>query len=160
MQNADSMIGSIQRLHTRALRLLTFNATEKGTLLKCALLLPLFWLGLRTMGFASFRARLQRSRIVTGPAIGGDEIMRLAELVNIAARHHPLPATCLSRSLLLGWLLHRRGVITQLRLGARIADGKLDAHAWVEWAGVPVNDEADVALRYPALSQPVGKIYS
>lgn len=123
-------------------------------LLKCGLLLPLFWLALRTMGFARLQARLQDSRVIKSAApMNQNEIRALGELVNIAARHHPLPATCLSRSLLLRWLLHRRGISTELRLGARLADGKLDAHAWVEWNGEPVNDETDIASRFQAFRQ-------
>jgi hypothetical protein len=43
------------------------------------------------------------------------------------------------------WLLRERGVEARLRIGVRFIDRKLDAHAWVEWAGQPVNDRPDVA---------------
>ena len=68
--------------------------------------------------------------------------------MNIATRHTPFRATCLSRSLLLGWLLRRRGVASDLRIGVRLTNGVLDAHAWVECSGVPVNDRPDIAAQF------------
>lgn len=112
------------------------------------MLLPLFWLGLRTLGLARFQTLLHRARAKTPRLMSAHEIRTLAELVNVAARLTPFPATCLTRSLLLGWLLHRRSVPNQLRIGVRFTQGTLDAHAWVECEGVPVNDKPDVAIRF------------
>ena len=84
-----------------------------------------------------------------------DELTRLGYLVNSAA-HHVLPAgNCLTRSLYLQWLLRRRGVPTDLRIGVQLADGRLLAHAWVEYAGTPLNDAPDVALRYAPFERPL-----
>ena len=58
----------------------------------------------------------------------------------------------LTRSLVLGWLLQRRGVATELRIGVRLVGGVLDAHAWVEYLGVPVNDRRDVAPQFGPFS--------
>jgi len=69
-------------------------------------------------------------------------------MVNLAARHSPFPATCLTRSLLLQWLLLRRGVASQLRIGVRLHSKSLQAHAWVECDGVPVNDSVDIASQF------------
>jgi hypothetical protein len=84
---------------------------------------------------------------------------RIAWLVERAARHCPWPATCLRRSLLLWAFLLRSGVPSELRLGFRNPDGKFEAHAWVEWSGVPLNDTPDVRSRYAvpaqALTSPV-----
>lgn len=77
----------------------------------------------------------------------------LAEAVNIAARHTPFPATCLTRSLLLDWLLQRRGVTSDLRIGVRLTEGALDAHAWVEYKGIPVNDLPYVASQFASFGE-------
>lgn len=117
---------------------------QKRTLLVAWLCLPLFWLGLRVLGLARFQVWLLKGSAQSPLSLTFPVIKALGEAVNIAARHSPFPATCLTRSLLLGWLLWRRGVQSQLRIGVRLTEGALDAHAWVEYNGMPVNDQLDV----------------
>lgn len=130
---------------------------EKTILLGTLLLHPLFWLGLRVYGYARFQTWLDRiarpKRAQADPKL--DDLIALGRLVNLAARHTPAPATCLSRSLLLRWLLRRRGIASELRIGVQLIQGKLDAHAWVEYAGTPINDAQDVANRYAAFNEPI-----
>lgn len=58
-------------------------------------------------------------------------------------------APCLGRSLVLWFLLRRRGVDAELVIGAEAPrGGELPAHAWVEVAGEPVNDALDVRDRF------------
>jgi hypothetical protein len=59
-----------------------------------------------------------------------------------AARHLFFRPTCLERSLVLRWLLRCRGIESELRLGARKADRRFEAHAWVEVCGAALNDES------------------
>jgi len=133
---------------SRLSRFCALAAAEQRTLLVAMALLPLFWVGLRLIGLAPLRSWLQRC--VTAPArtISAEEASRAGELVNAAARHGPFPATCLTRSLVLVWLLGRSGVRGEICLGVRMVRSKLDAHAWVERDGVPINDSPDVAHRY------------
>lgn len=77
---------------------------------------------------------------------------RLAALVASAARHHLRPTTCLTRALTLQALLRRQGHPADLRIGVRREDGALRAHAWVEHAGSPLGEPADVDLVYHPLS--------
>ena len=121
---------------------------EQRTLLTAAACMPIFWLGLRMLGLPRFQARLERARKPVCPAIALPEVQALGELVNIAARHSLGSRTCLTRSLLLSWLLRRRGVQSQLRIGVRFMQGTLDAHAWVECEGVPVNDSPDISKQF------------
>ncbi len=74
----------------------------------------------------------------------------LAWAVAAAAHHAPYAATCLQRSLTLWWLLRRRRIAADLRIGVAQADGELRAHAWVEHAGIVLNDDADVGSRFAA----------
>jgi hypothetical protein len=53
--------------------------------------------------------------------------------------------------LLLEWLLARRGVATEFRLGVRVVDGLADGHAWLEIEGQPINDHPAIAATYPPL---------
>jgi hypothetical protein len=49
---------------------------------------------------------------------------------------YPLNATCLKQALALCAVLARRGIQTQVFIGAaRATEGQLDAHAWLECQG-------------------------
>ena len=111
------------------------SRAEQCTLLSAAVWLPIFWLGLRLLGLQRFHARLQRRPVGCSKQMNLAELRVMGELVNIAAHHSLGPRTCLTRSLLLGWLLRRRGMDSQLRIGVRLTKGMLDAHAWVECNG-------------------------
>ena len=129
--------------------------SDRRMLLKAAFCMPAFWLGLRVMGLSRFRARLQASHVATDQTLPFLEIQNIGHLVNTAARHGPFHATCLTRSLLLVWLLNRRGVSSDLRIGVRLTQGALEAHAWVECDGMPVNDSVEVIRRFEPFGAPV-----
>jgi len=78
--------------------------------------------------------------------------VRLAALVDIAARNAFPPATCLPRALVLRRLLRRERLPASLRIGVRRGeDGVLEAHAWVESAGEVIGDAPDVGARFAPL---------
>jgi hypothetical protein len=83
------------------------------------------------------------------------EARRISQLVSVATKHGVYPATCLSRSLVLWFLLRREGIEGSLCLGTRKEAGRFEAHAWVELAGVVLNDSEDVRLRYAAFDRAV-----
>lgn len=144
---------------------LQFNAlsrVQQVTLFAAWARLPLFWLGLRMLGLPRFQAWLIKTPAQCTGALTLPDIKALGETVNIAARHTPFPATCLTRSLLLGWLLQRCGVQSDLRIGVRLIQGTLDAHAWVECAGLPVNDRPDIARDFAPFGNivPTAAFYS
>ncbi len=134
--------------HARLNQFRSLSAMQQRTLLAAWLWLPLFWLGLRVLGLPRFQALLLKTPVPSAQGLTLPAIQALGEAVNIAARHAPFPAACLTRSLLLGWLLQRRGVKSQLRIGVRLMQGVLDAHAWVECEGIPVNDRPDVSAQF------------
>jgi hypothetical protein len=122
-------------------------------LLEAMLLLPLFWVGLRLFGLAFLHSWVMRPiaagrRSCTDIAPAG-----IGTLVNLAGNHLPFPSSCLTRSLLLVWLLGRRGAASDLRIGVRPAPGGIDAHAWVEHEGRPVNDALGVSARFAVFDQ-------
>lgn len=59
----------------------------------------------------------------------------LAVLAEVAGRNGPVTATCLRQSLLLYWLLRRRGLDPALKLGVLKEPEAFLAHAWVELGG-------------------------
>jgi hypothetical protein len=131
-------------------RWLALSPLQRGALLQAWCLMPLAWLGLRRWGLPRLHAWLQADPPArVAPNAAALALAReLGEATNIAARHTPFSATCLSRSLLLLWMLRRRGMAGELRIGVRLQAGTLTAHAWVEYAGQPVNDRPDVAQQY------------
>lgn len=114
--------------------------------------LPAWWLALRVLGLRQCLAWLDAHRrrrepgVATGSAL--DRARQLGLVVDVASAHAPGPVTCLSRSLLLVWLLGREGIDAELRIGVRMSGGALAAHAWVEACGVPVNDARGVAREF------------
>lgn len=69
----------------------------------------------------------------------------LGSLFDLANRRYSFhEATCLPASLLLWWLLRRRGIAADLCIGARTLTGEFEAHAWVEFEGVVLNDDQEV----------------
>jgi hypothetical protein len=143
----------MNHLNTKLAKFNALSWPERRTLLAAMAWLPLFWIGLHVLGLRRFQAWQQRDNPPTESALTQDEIVRIATLVNIAARHVPFPATCLTRSLLLRWMLQRRGVASQLRIGVRMNQGILDAHAWVEYAGNPINDRLDVGEQFTPFAE-------
>jgi transglutaminase-like putative cysteine protease len=90
------------------------------------------------------------SRPVRGPAIDDHEIgIRIAAMER-AGRYVP-GATCLTKSLALAWLLRRRGIAAQVRVGVRTADG-FESHAWVDLDGVALTDDRDTKGRFAELT--------
>jgi len=72
------------------------------------------------------------------------EACRFAELASIAGRHGLVDATCLRQSLLVHFLLRRKGMVPKLMLGVRRQGSEMDAHAWVQLG--------DMALGQPELA--------
>jgi len=94
--------------------------------------MPLVQLSLRVRGFTRTAGMLaSHSQRRAGPA------------------DPPDAPPCLGRSLVLWFLLRRRGIDAELVIGAGTPrGGELPAHAWVEVAGEPVNDAFDVRERF------------
>jgi hypothetical protein len=130
------------------------SGREWSVMVRAGVLLFATALGLRTVGFNRVRALLGKALPDTGSGLSGDGEQRLAattaRMVGIAARHGIGHVTCLPRSLTLWRLLRSQGIEAELRIGVRREAARLDAHAWVEHGGLPLNDSSDVGDRYAA----------
>lgn len=111
----------------------------RGRMLLLMLGLPLIAAALRTLGYVKTRRWLEElSRVEPGRTPTPAELdaaQDLAQLAAIAGRHGPVAATCLRQSLLVYWLLRRRGLAPELKIGVRKHGQRVDAHAWVELEG-------------------------
>ena len=142
-------------------KLRALTGPEKRLLLVCLVATPFVAAGLAIFGFRRLhavmagRSRPRSARFFTAQAADA-RARSSAKVVAIATGRGPVRATCLRRSLLLWWLLRRDGIETVLRVGVNRENGTLNAHAWVEYSGRPVNDADDIALRFPAFARDFG----
>jgi len=128
---------------------------ERRLLVGLVFLLPAIGVALRLLGFRRTSRLLGGSAgsAATSANISAESqavAMRLGQLVSIASRHGPYAATCLRQSLALSWLLRRRGLPAEVRVGVGKNDGRVLAHAWVELAGRVINDHPAIAAEYAA----------
>ena len=129
----------------KALKFWRASWQERRLLLEALVLLPVTAVALRVVGFRRWQTFLLRRAPQTGHRQNNaEQTLDLARLavtsVTRASRFSPWRASCLQQSLTLGWLLRRRGIDSQLRIGVRKEDGRFEAHAWVEHQGVVLYD--------------------
>ena len=110
--------------------------TQRRTLVLAFVLLPLFGGLLRRTSLARLLS-LMDARGTSGSGAVANALAAARPVNLVAAR---LRATCLTRSLVLQWILARRGIGTELKVGVRNRGDGLHAHAWLECGGVLVND--------------------
>jgi hypothetical protein len=132
-------------------------------LVREALLLPLLIsMSFRLKGVPWTQAELRRwaTQGATGstPATSSEaaDWIALAQLGQRSVRRAAgVGGNCLVRSLTLWTMLLRRGVVTDLRVGVRRREGKIEAHAWLEFAGMPVNENQENVDSYSVYDQPL-----
>jgi hypothetical protein len=131
---------------------------ELRMLVSAVFLLPLINLLLGVLGYSRLHRILEKLAPLREsqpqPFITNEALLKAksaARMVAIAANYGVYRATCLRKSLLVFWLLRRQGIAGMIRFGVRLDQGNLEAHAWVEWQDIVINDEADVRQRYAPL---------
>lgn len=142
---------------TRSRRLASFLALsrrQRWDFVRALVLLPCVRPALWVLGFQRLRDLVSLDDLgQQGHRAGSDvatiaEARGTAEMVEIAARRGIVKALCLERSLVLAWLLRRRGIVASLRIGVQHDDREFRAHAWIECGGVAVGEAADVGERF------------
>ena len=139
------------RTRIRQLENLTY---EEWLLLVTALvLLPLIAVALHLTGF---RRTHQLMSLFSGK--GSPETPRqetplpnagqVARMVTVAANYGPYRANCMKKSMLIWWLLKRRAIHTEIRIGICKHPSELQAHAWVEFDGKVLNDRQNIAEQF------------
>ena len=141
-------------------RLRRFSALPRAAKLDfalAALLLPLIRMSLRLRGFRAtqkiLQLRIRLSVAAVPEAAAADETKLVCRMVLAAGRYSLLKSTCLERSLALWWLLARKGIATQLRIGTRKSGEKFEAHAWLERNGMAIGEPDGTHLHYAAFEK-------
>ena len=125
-------------------------AERRRVLLQAAILLPVIGLMLRLVGYDRVYSTLLHRSVKNGAPPNGISPEAVALMVAVVVRRHLYKGKCLQQSLTLWYLLRRRGLDPELRIGVRKAGDQLEAHAWVQYQGRALNDSEDVGLRYTA----------
>lgn len=132
---------------------------------KFARLRPRDWFDLVAAQIALLRAQLlvwtrRRGALVRplhgpGPSDAAGETARSVALAVSRAAHYGLfRPRCLVRAVALQRMLQARGVSgSSLRVGVRRENGSLLAHAWVEYGGTVLGDEAWLVRQFDELAQ-------
>jgi hypothetical protein len=137
------------------------SAVERGIVLEAAAGLTATWLGLRLAGFRRWKYALDWLAPTNplGFAEGDPSLVASARATaraeEAAARHLFFRTNCLEQSLVLWWLLRRRGIAADVRIGARKEGNCFEAHAWVEINGAVLNDTGEDHLHFVPFEGPI-----
>lgn len=139
-------------MRSRLAKLASFSADEWRVLIAAWCLLPLIAFSLRMLDYPRTRNLMGRFVTKAGRGTAPDaQVERVTRLVGVAARHGACRANCLQHALAVWWLLARRGIETNLRIGVRKDHADFSAHAWIERDGVILVGGADAPDRFHAL---------
>ncbi len=137
------------------------GAFERGVVLEATGGLLATWTGLRLIGFRRWErvlAVFAPPANTTGPAQSAsvqESALLIARMQEAAARNLFFRANCLEQSLVLWWLLRRRGIDAVLRIGARKDSDRFEAHAWVELDSQVLNDAAAEHRHFVPFERPI-----
>ena len=116
--------------------------------------LPMIALSLKLSGFKQTKKRMSRfsPNSVSDIPVSEDDISRarlISHSVAIAGNHSLFKANCLKQSLLLWWLLARRGITTEIQFGSQMkSEEDFGAHAWVELDGETIIDTPEIRQQF------------
>jgi hypothetical protein len=133
-----------------------FPAADRRLLLLIAALVPFVEFSLKAFGFNRIFNLINRWTTRPPQAeINREEVNKYARLMFLSYRNSPLGGKCLARSLVLWGMLRRKGIETDLRFGMKKKDGKLLAHAWIEYRGEPLEQIGEYNQNYVPFVEPI-----
>jgi hypothetical protein len=137
----------------------TLGPGEKKLLLEATILPILIAAGFRVAGVSRTQAMLRRWALNRknwqSSVDSWSEIQSARRAQQIVKSATGLEGTCLVRSLALWGLLLGRGTSTELRVGMRKRDGRMQGHAWLEHDGTPINEAPETVKTYSAYEGPL-----
>lgn len=150
-------------LHRKAMNLICLSQQERLLLVQAFILLPTIAFSLQIWGMQRTQTvlfNLSAKTLLSMPSSSEvqDQIKQTAFIVEKAAHYSRLWSNCLRKSLVLWFLLRRRGVISELRIGVRRENATFQAHAWVEYQGIVLNDMPNVREQFVMFESSIGEI--
>jgi hypothetical protein len=134
---------------------------EKGAVLESAAGHLATAAGLRLAGFQRWKSFLEwttPSRIENFRSPASEQVScahLLMRLESSTSRRLPFRVNCLEKSLVLWWLLRRRLIPAEIRIGARKESERFEAHAWVEVNGAVLDGPDDMHLHFVPFNGPL-----
>ena len=113
----------------RLAKFLALPWRDQVLIAEAAFALAALKVGLRVGGVQACTRLIGSARPRRARAPSPEKLARIGLAVRRAGA--PLRLACLPQSLAVVWLLRRRGIAAELRFGAKLDEGALDAHAWV-----------------------------
>ena len=124
---------------------------ERPSVFRCAAMIFALKVALRIYGFGKVIRWIGR-RVVSVPAttwLGAQAVRAAERTVATAAALYPGRARCLEQSLVLYYLLRRRGIAVKYRQG--VMPRPFQAHAWIEYGDDVISDVAEHAKQFLCL---------
>lgn len=120
---------------------------------RAAVLLPVVKDSLRLRGFGKtqewLRVRLERGNAAQSTSVSSKVAVEKTCRMVRAAVHYAMPrARCLEESLTLWYLLSVQGISASLKIGIPKQTEPFEAHAWVEYEGVALDQLEEVRDHY------------
>jgi hypothetical protein len=131
---------------------------QRSLLLQALVLLPFVAISLHLLGIGRTQyalAKLCPQAIPRSNELLWSQAETTARMVAIAAHYSQFWANCLKRSMVLWYLLRRQGIVSELRIGVQNEVGKFQAHAWVEYQNVVLNDNQNVRQHFAMFERPI-----
>jgi hypothetical protein len=119
--------------------------------LRALTLLPWVSLRLKLQGFQATKNSLRssaRNISTINSSESAERAAMTARMVRAAARHALGNPSCLEESLVLLHLLSGQGIQARLRIGVKKNSAKFEAHAWVEYEGLALNESQPLHDHY------------
>ncbi len=143
---------------TRWHKLLSLTFSEVCFLMEAAATVVGFDLAFRLFSSKTCLALFER-KAASHRRQKGVNPQQMAWFVKVADRYAPGKSSCLRQTAALAWLLRRRGIATNLRIGVAREEEKFVAHSWLETGegelfGLSDTDKY-VPLSSPTLSEPL-----
>lgn len=116
---------------TRWHKLRSLSLSEVWFLMQAAAAVVTFDVALRLFSSKTCLALIER-KVSSNRRQKRIDPQQMAWLVDVADRYTPGRSSCLRKSAALAWLLRRRGIATDFRIGVAREEGKFVAHSWLE----------------------------
>lgn len=110
-------------------------------------------LGLKTT--QKYLTQLPRQCLTLSDVERKQRVTQTAAMVKIVARYCQPFTNCLKQSLVLWQLLYWQRIDSELRIGVRRDSGEFEAHAWVEYQGIALNEVRDVRQDFATFDSPI-----